>query len=125
MVRSALIIGIGGFLGTVARYLIGRYFQVGLSSAFPWGTLVVNLLGCLIIGVIYGVTEKGDYLSPDVRLFLTVGICGGFTTFSSLANDAFLLIRQEEWIRFVLYSGISFTVGLFAVYFGRLVVKMV
>jgi len=124
MVKSLFIVGFGGFIGTVARFLISRYFQENVASVFPWSTFAVNILGSLIIGVIYGISEKGDFLSPEVRLFLTVGICGGFTTFSTFSNDAFLLIRQEEWLRFALYASLSFFLGLLAVYAGRIIIKL-
>lgn len=125
MLRSILIVGFGGFIGTVARYLTSRYFQENIASVFPWGTFVVNIVGCFVIGLIYGLSEKGDFLSSDIRLFLTVGFCGGFTTFSSLANDAFLLLRQDEWLRFAFYTSMSFFLGLLAVYFGRIIIKLV
>lgn len=124
MVKSILIVGFGGFIGTVARFLISRYFQENVTSLFPWGTFTVNIIGSLIIGIIFGISEKGDFLSPEIRLFLTVGICGGFTTFSSLSNDAFLLLRQEEWIRFAFYTSFSFFLGLLAVYAGRIMIKL-
>jgi CrcB protein len=124
MVKSLIIVGFGGFIGTIARFLISRYFQVTISSLFPWGTFFVNILGCLLIGMIYGISEKGDFLSPEVRLFLTVGICGGFTTFSTFSNDAFLLLKQEEWIRFAFYTSLSFFLGLLAVYAGRIITKL-
>ena len=124
MLKSILIVGFGGFIGTVARFLTSRYFQENLSSFFPWSTLIINILGSLLIGIIFGISEKGDFMSPDVRLFLTVGICGGFTTFSTFSNDAFLLLRQEEWIRFAFYTSMSFFLGLLAVYGGRIIIKL-
>lgn len=124
MVKSILIVGFGGFIGSVARFLVSRYFQENVGSVFPWSTLVVNIIGSLIIGIIYGISEKGDFLSPEIRLFLTVGICGGFTTFSTLSNDAFLLLRQQEWIRFAFYTSFSFFLGLLAVYAGRIMIKL-
>ena len=124
MVKSLIIVGFGGFIGTIARFLIARYFQVSISSLFPWGTFIVNILGCLIIGMIYGISEKGSFMSPEVRLFLTVGICGGFTTFSTFSNDAFLLLKQQEWIRFAFYTSLSFFLGLLAVYAGRIFTKL-
>ena len=125
MIKSILIVGFGGFIGTVARFLISRYFQENVASVFPWGTFIVNILGCLVIGIIYGISEKGELLSPDVRLFLTVGICGGFTTFSTFSNDAFLLAREQEWFRFVIYASLSFFLGLVAVYVGRFIIKLI
>ena len=124
MVKSLMIVGLGGFIGTAGRFLISRYFQIHYTSVFPWGTFVVNIIGCFLIGIIFGISEKGDFFSPDVRLFLTVGICGGFTTFSSLSNDAFLLLRQQEWLRFAIYTSFSFFLGLLAVYAGRLILKL-
>jgi CrcB protein len=124
MVKSLIIVGFGGFIGTIARFLISRYFQVNISSLFPWGTFIVNIVGCLLIGMIYGFSEKGNFLSPEVRLFLTVGICGGFTTFSTFSNDAFLLLKQQEWIRFAFYTSLSFFLGLLAVYAGRIITKL-
>ncbi len=119
-----MIVGFGGFIGTAARFLISRYFQENVASVFPWGTFIVNIVGCLLIGLIYGISEKGDLMSPEVRLFLTVGICGGFTTFSTFSNDAFILLRQDEWIRFAFYTSLSFFLGLLAVYAGRLTTKI-
>ncbi len=119
-----MIVGLGGFIGTVARFLISRYFQVNFTSVFPWSTFIVNIVGCLLIGIIYGISEKSELLSPDIRLFLTVGICGGFTTFSTFSNDSFMLIREQEWFRFALYTSLSIFIGLMAVYFGRLIIKL-
>jgi len=124
MLKSILIVGFGGFIGTVARFLTSRYFQENVTSFFPWSTLIINIIGSLLIGIIFGISEKGDFMSPDVRLFLTVGICGGFTTFSTFSNDAFLLLRQDEWIRFAFYTSMSFFLGLLAVYGGRIIIKL-
>ena len=120
-----MIVGLGGFIGTVARFLVSRYFQVNITSVFPWSTFVINIVGCLLIGIIYGISEKSEVLSPEIRLFLTVGICGGFTTFSTFSNDAFLLIRQDEWFRFAIYTSLSIFLGLVAVYAGRFIIKLV
>lgn len=123
MVKSLLIVGLGGFIGSVARYIVARYFQLTVTSVFPWSTFIVNMAGCFLIGLIYGITEKGDFLSSDVRLFLTVGVCGGFTTFSTFSNDAFLLVQEQEWVRMALYTSLSVFLGLLAVYVGRMMVK--
>ncbi len=124
MLKSILIVGFGGFVGTVARFLTSRYFQENIASVFPWSTFFINIAGSLLIGIFYGISEKGNFMSPDVRLFLTVGICGGFTTFSTFSNDAFILLRQEEWFRFAFYTSMSFFLGLLAVYIGRIIIKL-
>lgn len=125
MLKSILIVGFGGFIGTVARFLTSRYVQENISSVFPWSTFTINIIGSLLIGIFFGISEKGDFMSPDVRLFLTVGICGGFTTFSTFSNDAFLLLKQDEWLRFAFYTSMSFFLGLLAVYFGRIIIKLI
>ena len=124
MVKLLAIIGFGGFIGTIARFLISRYFQLNLPTLFPWGTFIVNLMGCFLIGIIYGISEKGNFLSPEVRLFLTVGLCGGFTTFSTFSNDALMLMEQQEWLRFALYSSLSFFLGIMAVFAGKLLTNI-
>jgi CrcB protein len=125
MVKSVITVGLGGFIGTVARFLISRYFQVHVNSVFPWGTFIVNIAGSLLIGFILGLSEKGELFTPETRLFLTVGICGGFTTFSTFSNDALMLAKEQDWMRFVVYSSLSFFLGLFAVYSGRIIAKTI
>jgi CrcB protein len=123
MWKTLLITGAGGFIGTILRFLVSRYFQEHTFSLFPWGTFTVNMIGSLLIGIFYGMSERGNLLSPDLRLFLTVGICGGFTTFSSLSNEAFMLLQDKEWLKLSLYASLSFFLGLVAVYVGRIMIK--
>lgn len=125
MVKSILIIGLGGFLGSASRFLISLYFQIYSASVFPWGTLSVNIIGSFLIGIFSGISEKGNFMSTEWHIFFTLGVCGGFTTFSSLSNDAFLLLHSKEFLRFATYSGLSFFLGLFAVYLGRLTTKII
>ena len=125
MIKSILIAGTGGFIGTVLRYLVSRYFQENTFTLFPWGTFTVNIVGSLLIGIFYGMSERGNMLSPEIRIFLTVGICGGFTTFSSLTNDAFMLLQEKEWLILSLYASLSFFLGLVAVYLGRTLIKSI
>lgn len=125
MVKSLLIAGFGGFLGTVFRFLISRYIQVSYVSVFPWSTFLINILGSFLIGIIFGISEKGSFLSPEWRIFLTIGICGGFTTFSSFSNDAFILLQNKDWFRFAVYPSASFFLGLIAVFIGRAFIKII
>jgi fluoride exporter len=125
MVRSIFFAGLGGFIGTALRFLLTRFIQESSNSLFPWPTLMINIAGCLLIGIIMGVSEKDDFLSPDLRLFLTVGICGGFTTFSSFSNDSFLLLRDKEWLLFSLYTSFSFFFCILAAYMGRIISKII
>lgn len=125
MLKSIIIAGTGGFIGTVLRFLVSRYFHENTFSLFPWGTFTVNIFGSLLIGIFYGMSERGNLLSPDIRIFLTVGICGGFTTFSSLSNDAFILLQDKEWLKLSLYASLSFFLGLVAVYLGRTLIRTI
>lgn len=125
MFKSLFIAGLGGFIGTALRFLISRYIQFSYDSVFPWGTFIVNIAGSLLIGVFFGFSEKGNIMSPEWRIFLTIGICGGFTTFSSLSNDAFILLQNKEWLRFAIYPTLSFFFGLSAVFVGRALIKLI
>jgi CrcB protein len=125
MIKAMLIVGLGGFIGTVFRFLISRYVQISFASTFPWGTFMVNIIGSLLIGVFFGISERGQMMSPEWRLFLTVGLCGGFTTFSSFSNDALLLLENRELFRFAAYSGLSFFLGILSVFLGRAIIKIV
>jgi CrcB protein len=118
-----LFIGSGSFLGGIARYLTSRAVQGSMASSFPYGTFVVNLLGCLLIGVIFGLTERTNWINDEWRIFLTVGFCGGFTTFSTFANENMALLRDGNLLHFALYTGLSVFLGLTAVYFGNAITK--
>lgn len=118
-----LLVGAGGAVGSVARFLsqqmIARYYP----SSFPWGTLIVNIVGCFIIGIVYAFGEKGNLLSPEMRLLLATGFCGGFTTFSTFAYENISLMREGELLYTFLYIAASIIVGFLAAYIGVLVVK--
>lgn len=125
MLKSLFIAGLGGFIGTVLRFWVSRFIQVSFDTVFPWGTFLVNILGSLLIGIFFGLSERGNIMSPEWRVFLTVGLCGGFTTFSSFSYDALLLIQSKEILRVVLYASLSFFLGLVAVFTGRLMIKAI
>lgn len=124
MFRLILIVGFGGFLGTIARFLASRYVQSQILSAFPYGTFIVNIVGCFLIGLFFGISEKGNLMSADWRMFLTVGFCGGFTTFSTFANENMALLRDGNFFFFALYTSLSIFLGLLATYFGNLLTKI-
>ncbi len=119
------MVGLGGFLGTIGRYLVLRYFQLNFETAFPWGTLVVNIGGSFLIGIFYGLSERSHIMPAEWRLFLTVGLCGGFTTFSTVSNDAFILLQGKEILRMASYIGFSFFLGILAVFMGRTLIKII
>ena len=116
---NILLVGLGGFAGAVARYLVGGWvLHHTLSAKFPWSTFAVNLLGCLIIGLLSGLAERLDWFSPSMRLLLLTGLLGGFTTFSAFGLETVHLLRRGElWIAgaYVLASVLA---CIFAVWLG-------
>jgi CrcB protein len=124
MLKTLLYIGFGSFLGGIARYLLSRVVQNSVASAFPYGTMAVNLLGCLLIGLFFGLSERTNLINDEWRIFLTVGFCGGFTTFSTFANENMTLLRDGNFLYFSLYTGLSVFLGLVAVFIGNALTKI-
>lgn len=124
MLKILFMIGSGSFIGGIARYLLSKFIQNNILTEFPLGTFVVNTLGCLLIGIFYGIAERTDVMSAELRLFLTVGFCGGFTTFSTFANENIALLRDGNILYFALYTALSVFLGILATYFGNLITKI-
>lgn len=122
MIHSILLVGFGSFLGGICRFLSTKLIGAHLSGAFPFGTFAVNIAGCFLIGLLYGLSEHG--LSPSVRLFLAVGFCGGFTTFSTFANESLQLFKAGNVLTFALYAGLSVFLGILAAYAGNMATKI-
>jgi CrcB protein len=118
-----IIAGCGGFIGTCLRFLTGKLAQHLCHTPFPWGTFTVNIVGSFIIGILFGMAEKTHLISPSMNVLLITGFCGGFTTFSSFADDMYLLLQQKHWLFFTLYVGLSFLLGLALVWAGRTLVR--
>jgi CrcB protein len=111
---TILYVAAGGAIGAAARYVIAVRLYNQLGVDFPWGTLGVNVLGCALLGVVLGLVEERDSLSPDARTFLTVGVLGGFTTFSTFAYESWQYVRDGDPVRTVVYISLSVVVGLLA-----------
>lgn len=124
MIKTLLLIGSGGFLGSISRFLTSRFLQNNFPSAFPFGTFVVNITGCLLIGIIYGFSERSSLLTPGWKMFLTVGFCGGFTTFSTFANENLALLRDGDFFHFFIYTGLSIFLGIAATFLGVVITKI-
>jgi len=123
MIKVLLFIGSGSFIGGVARFLTSRYIQNTVISAFPFGTFVVNMLGCFLIGLFYGMSERGNVLSMETRMFLTVGFCGGFTTFSTFSGENVAMLRDGNILLVALYTSGSVFIGILATYLGSAIIK--
>lgn len=117
---DVLIVGAGSCLGGMARYLLSVAVQTRAGGLFPWGTFAVNLAGCLVLGFLYGMLDRGFQLSAPMKLFLTVGFCGGFTTFSTFVNENYVLFTHPAPAVAITYAAATLVAGLFLLYAGYL-----
>lgn len=121
--KSALIVAFGGAIGSILRYLLSAWsLHHAASWRFPVGTFTVNILGCLMVGILSGLIIKHHFFSPEVRLFLFTGIAGGFTTFSAFGMETFHLLRRDEIFIAGAYVVSSVVIGLIAVWLGFLLI---
>lgn len=111
IIRNILAVGAGSFIGGVARYLVSLATK-GIGKGFPWATLTVNLLGCLLIGLLWGFLSRNASESTSWGLFLTVGLCGGFTTFSTFSKEALTMLQAGQIGGFATYIIISVLAGI-------------
>lgn len=124
MIKQLILIGAGGFIGSVARFLVSRLNTRVDWLSVPIGTLTVNVLGSLLIGFLIGISEKSPLLSVEWRMFLMVGLCGGFTTFSSFTGENLVLLKNGQVLPILLYTGLSIFLGFIAVYLGYISTKL-
>jgi fluoride exporter len=124
MIKTLLLVGTGGFLGSISRFLASRFIQENLPGAFPLGTFLVNITGCFLIGLIYGFSERSSLFTTGWKMFLAVGFCGGFTTFSTFANENLALLRDGEFFYFLLYTGLSIFLGITATFLGVIITRL-
>lgn len=124
MGTNILIVGLGGGVGSILRYLCQKWINESYQHNFPLATFLVNVFGCLLIGIFYALGEKGNILSPQTRLLLMTGLCGGFTTFSTFAFENMNLLRTGDNFYFFLYAIGSVVLGIAAVYVGSFIIKL-
>lgn len=118
MIKTLLMVGLGGGAGSMLRYLCQRWIYNFYPHPFPWGTFLVNIVGCFLIGVFYSLSEKSNILTPEWRLLLTTGFCGGFTTFSAFTFEGIDLMKENRTGLLLAYIAASVLVGLLATYIG-------
>ena len=125
MDRNLILVGVGGFLGSVFRYLVTILLARQFTTSFPLGTLTVNIVGCFLIGVLFALSEKGNLLTPEWRIFLTTGFCGGFTTFSTFSYESIRLLQDGEILYLSLNVIVSVVIGFASTYLGMLFIRSI
>lgn len=123
MLKSVLLVGVGSFFGGALRYAISMFMKSACGNAFPWGTLLVNLVGCFAFGVIFALFGRYGSTNSGWCLLLTTGVCGGFTTFSTFANESVQMLQNGNWPSFVGYVATSIVVGFALVALGYWIIK--
>ena len=121
MVKQILLVGFGGFIGSIARFFLSKLNINYDVLSIPVGTLSVNVIGSFLIGFLTGIASKSEILTLEWRLFLMVGICGGFTTFSTFTNENLVLIHNAQYLTVLLYTALSIILGFTAVYLGYII----
>lgn len=122
---TTLLIGAGGALGAMARYLLSSWITQVMGTQFPWGILCVNIAGCLAMGLLAGLGAQMIYMSNDVKLFLATGVLGGFTTFSAFSLDAMQLAERGALTDALLYVLVSVAGSIAALLAGLALVRVV
>jgi len=123
MIKQLLIIGLGGGAGSMLRFAIQKLFNPQTAAAFPAGTLVVNIAGCFLIGILWSLFSKNISWSEDNRLLLMTGLCGGFTTFSAFTLEGIGLLKENKTTLFLIYVIASVIGGLLATLVGIRIIK--
>ncbi len=119
-----LLIGAGGFLGSVLRYWTSVNSYRVFGEKFPYGTFVVNVVGCLLIGFIAEISENRFLISPEIRTFLMIGFLGGYTTFSTFGYETFVLLQDKDYITAAFNILLSVVVCLASVWIGSIIAKL-
>ena len=121
--KILLAIGTGSFIGGIFRYLLSQFIQTKFLTTYPFGTLGVNIIGCFFIGIVFGLSDKGN-LTQEWRLFLATGLLGGFTTFSAFTNETVNMLRDGQLWYATAYITSSVLLGLIATFIGISIIKL-
>ena len=116
--QKTILIALAGLAGTLLRYWLSEAVSSRYGETFPWGTIAVNVIGCLVTGVVFALTEEGSLVSPTVRAVLMIGLLGGFTTFSAYGLQTFTLLRDGEFGLALLNVAMSNVLGMCMVWVG-------
>ena len=125
MLKTILLVGSGGFIGSVARYFVSKLNLSIQYYGIPLGTLLVNVSGSLLLGFLAGLTIRNVFLTQEWRLFLMVGICGGFTTFSTFTAENLQMVQNGQYANAFFYTISSLILGFAAVYLGFILSKLI
>jgi CrcB protein len=123
MIKQLLLVGMGGGIGSMLRWGISLLFSKTSSFFFPVATLIVNLLGCLLIGILIGLSLKNHWMDVSMKLVLITGFCGGFTTFSAFSLENLQMYQAGNYAGLILYTLISLIIGFVAVWIGLMITK--
>lgn len=121
--KSLLLVFLGGGLGSMLRFVLGKYLNTS-PTGIPYGTLAVNILGSLLIGIVLGLAAKNTAITQNHTLLLATGFCGGFTTFSAFAYENYTFLKAGDLSSFALYTIASFALGILAVLLGLYLVNL-
>jgi CrcB protein len=121
--QKTILIAAAGFAGTLLRYWLAGLVTRTHGETFPWGTIVVNLVGCLITGAVLNITEETLLINPAIRTVIMIGLLGGFTTFSAYGLQTFMLLREGQFGLATLNVAVSNVLGLFMVWAGYSLAK--
>jgi len=122
--RLILLVGSGSFIGGILRYLLSLFVYSKSQSTFPFGTLAVNIIGCFLIGLVFGISDRNNMIQ-EWRLFLATGLLGGFTTFSAFSNETVGMLRDGQLWHAAAYISASLFLGLAATFIGIAITKIV
>ncbi|MXO31630.1 fluoride efflux transporter CrcB [Apibacter sp. B3889] len=124
MIYNIFLVGLGGSLGTIIRYLLTLYIQKYYGGIFPLATFLINCSGCIVIGLFLGLSERFNFINNEIKLLLVTGFCGGYTTFSTFSAENLQLYQNHQFFTLALYIGISILVGILGVWIGNFISKI-
>lgn len=124
MIRTIVLVGIGGAIGSICRYLTSIFISRHYPSVFPFATFTANILGCFIIGILLGLFERHQPVNPDLKFLLITGFCGGYTTFSTFSSENLALLHAGNYQTAFTYILFSLLTGILCVWAGIMITKI-